>query len=266
MPRSRLVAAPVSLLLAASLAACGGGSPAADASAEPTRAQQESPTPTPTVEALGVQNVVARLTAAQSAVTSYDVVMSVTGATEMELTGSVDLAAGRRNVAMSMSDPDMGALEALFVDGVLYLKLGALTGGLYLQLDPNDPSDELAAGFAGLDEAITESGFEGTEAAVVSVTPVGAPEMLDGVEVQVYDVVLDTAKFSAEAAGSLLEEGMAALPPTVTYRYWVDADDVARKTVSELNGSVTTITVMNLGAGTPVAAPAPEQVTTDLPF
>jgi len=268
VPAHRLLALPLALLLAGSLAACGGGSPAASEPPEPSRTQAETPTPTPTptVEPLTTENVIARLTAAQAAITSYDVALSITGSTPMEITGAADLAAGKRNIAMAMSDPDIGALEMRFVDGVLFLKMAMLTGDLYLQLDPNDASNELAAAFGGLDDAIMESGFEGTEDAVVSVTPVGQPEVLDGVEVQAYEVVLDTAKFSAEAASDMLEEGMDALPPTVTFTYWVDGDDVPRKTVHELNGSVTTIIVTNLGAGSPVTAPAPEQIMTDMPF
>ncbi|MCC2317375.1 hypothetical protein [Cellulomonas chengniuliangii] len=270
MPADRLLALPLALLLAGSLAACGGGSPAASESPKPSRTQAETPTPTPTptptVEPLTPENVIARLTAAEAALTSYDVALSVTGATPMEITGSADLAGGKQNIAMVISDSELGALELRFVDGALFLKMAMLTGDLFLQLDPDDPSNELASAFGGLDDAVMESGFEGTEQAVVSVTPVGSPEVLDGVEVQAYEVVLDTAKFSAEAASDMLEEGMDALPPTVTFTYWVDGDDVPRKTVYELNGSVTTIIVTNLGAGSPVTAPAPEQITTDMPF
>lgn len=268
MSCARLLALPLSILLAGSLAACGGGSPSAEDSLEPspTQAQTPTPTPTPTIEALSAQNVIARLTAAQAAITSYDVSMSVTGAMTMEMSGAADLAAGKQNVMMSMSDPDLGPMELRFVDGMLFLKMAALTGDLFLQLDPNDTANELAAAFADIGDSITETGFEGTEQAVVSVTPVGSPEVLDGVEVQAYAVVMDTTKFSAEATSDLLEEGMAALPPTVTYTYWLDSDEVPRKTVYELNGSVTTLIVRNLGSGAPVTAPAPEQITTEMPF
>jgi len=266
--RTRLLAAPLTVLLAVGLAACGGGTPSAE-SPTPTATRTTAtptPTPTPTVEALSAENVLTRMAAAQAGITSYDLAMSVTGTTSMEMTGSADLAAGKRNASVVMSDPEMGGIEMRFVDGLMYLNLGELTGGLFLQLDPNDTSNELSTAFAGFDDMLVKSGFEGTEQAVVSVTAVGAPETLDGVEVQAYEVVLDTTKFTPEATSELLEEGMAALPPTVTYTYWIDGDDVPRKTVYEINGAVTTLTISKLGAGTPVTAPAADQVTTDLPF
>jgi len=213
-----------------------------------------------------VQNVIGRLSTAQGALTSYDVTMSVSGPETMEMTGAADLAGGKRNVAMALTNPDLGEMEVRLVDGVLYLRLAMLTGDTFLQLDPNDASNELASAFAGMGDSIVESGFEGTEEAVVSVTPIGSPETLDGVEVQAYELVMDTTKFSTDAANELLEDGMAMLPPTITYTYWLDADDIPRKTVYEVAGTTTTLIITNIGSGAPVTAPAPEQITTDMPF
>jgi len=268
VPADRLLALPLAFLLAGSVAACGGGSPSANGSPEPTRTHSETPTPTPTptVEPLTTENVFARLTAAQATVTSYDVAVSVAGAAPMELTGSVDRAAGKQNIATVMSYPEFGSIEVRFVDGAMFLKKASMTGDLYLLLDPDDTVGDQAFTFSKIDDSVMKTGLEGTEDAVVSVTPVGAPEVLDGVEAQAYEVVLDTAKFTAEASSDLLTEGVDALPPTITYTYWVGDDDVPRKTVIELNGSVTTIVITNLGAGTPVTAPAPERIMTDMPF
>ncbi len=268
MRTSRLLALPVGVVLVAGLAACGGGSatagstPTTDTSASAT----PTPTPTPTVDGLTVENAFARLSAAESVATSYDVTLSMTGPETMEMTGSADLADGKQNVAMILPDPDLGAIEVRFVDGVLYLGMGDLTGGKFLQLDPNDASNPLAAGFAGFADSIGGSELAGMEQAFTSVTPVGEPEQLDGVEVQAYEIVVDTAKISPEAGQELLAGGLAQLPPTITYTYWVDAQDVPRKVVYELMGTTTTMLMRNVGAGAPVVAPTPDQITTEMPF
>lgn len=269
MRSSRLLALPVGVVLVAALAACGGGS--ATAESTPTAASEAAtptatPTPTPTVEALTVENAFARLSAAEAVATSYDVTLSMTGPEAMEMTGSADLADGKQNVAMVLPDPELGAIEVRFVDGILYLAMGELTGGKFLQLDPNDASNPLAAGFAGFADTVGGSQIAGMEQAFTSVTPVGGPEQLDGVEVQAYEIVVDTAKIAPEAGQELLAEGLAQLPPTVTYTYWLDAQDVPRKVVYDLAGTTTTMLMTNVGAGAPVVAPTADQITTEMPF
>lgn len=261
--RTRLAALPVAVVLAGSLAACGGGAP----SAEPSTPAPATSSSAPEVEALTVENIAARLDASQQAVTSYDLTLTASGAVAMEATGSADLADGKQNVSMVMSSPEMGDLEFRLVDGVVYLNMGPLTGGLFLKADPNDPANELASAFAGFEDEILGSELDGMEDAVTSVAPVGEPEQLDGVEVQGYEVVIDTTKIAAEVAeGLLLEEALDALPATLTYTYWLDADDIPRKIQYEVAGSITTMTMSNVNAGTPVVAPPADQITTELPF
>ncbi|MBO3086257.1 hypothetical protein [Cellulomonas fengjieae] len=268
--RHRLTAIPVVIVVAAGLAACSTDNPSASPSPTATTASptaSATPTPTPTVAELSAANFVERVSAAEAAVTSYDIAVSVAGPVAMDLTGSADLAGGKRNVAMTMSDPDMGSIELRMVDSILYLNLGEASGGLFLQLDPNDAGNPLASSFAGFEDQILENGLAGMDQAVVSVTKVGAPEALDGTAVQAYEVVFDTAKIAPDAAQKLLEnEGVPALPPTMTITYWLDAQDVARKTVYQLEGTTTTTHVTNLGAGAPVTAPPADQVTTEMPF
>lgn len=265
---SRLTALPVAILVAAGLTACGG-EPAAAPSPSPTKAvvaESPTPTPTPTVEELTAANFVARATAGEATATSYDVAVSVTGAATMEMTGSADLAGGKHNVAIHLTDPDVGPIEIRFVDGLLYVNIAEIGGGLFYQVDPNDAANPLAEAFGDLGEVLS-SAFEGMDQAVTSVTKVGAPEVLDGVEVQAYQVVVDSTKITPDVAQGMLEdEGLTVLPPTLTYTHWLDAQDVPRKSSYELNGTTTTVVFTHVGAGTPVTVPPAEQVTTEIPF
>jgi hypothetical protein len=261
--RTRLAVLPAALVLVGSLAACGGGSPAA----QPSTPAPATSSSAPEVEALTAENIVARLDAAQHAVTSYDLTMTSTGVAAMEATGSADLADGKQNVSMVMSSPDMGEIEVRFVDGVIYLNMGPLTGGLFLKADPKDPTNELAAGFAGFEDDILGAEFKGMEDAITSVTATGEPEEIDGVQTQAYDVVIDTTKIAADVAEGLVTDGaLDALPATLTYTYWVDADDVPRKIEYDIAGMTTTITMHNIGAGAPVVAPSADEITTEMPF
>lgn len=264
MRRRPLIAVTTAVALTTLLAACGGD-PAASEQPVPTKAAATA-TPTPTVEPLSAENVVARLEAAAAAQASYDVTMEVTGPTTMSATGSFQAVDGQENFAMRMNIPGMGDIETVFVGGLLYLKIPALLGDQYLQIDPNDASNPLAAEFAGIGDEVGGSAVEGLEDAVTSVEKAGAPEQLDGVEVQPYTVVVDTTKLPADKVAELMPEGAPSLPPTITYSYWVDADDLLRKVRYELVGLSTTLTMTNFGTAAPVTAPPADQVTTEMPF
>jgi len=216
---------------------------------------------------LTVDNIVPRLEAAQATVTSYDVAMSVTGRTPVEATGSVDLADGKHNVAIEGTSPHFGDVELRFVDGVLYVDVAALTGGKFVQLDAADLGTGLGKAFTGFtDRAVTGTHLDGMKDAITSVTATGAPETLDGVEVQAYDVVVDTARLTADAAAEARQAGVTRLPATLTSTFWVDGDDLIRKVTSAAAGTTTTVTITNIGAGSPVAAPPADQITTQKLF
>ncbi|MDC7121670.1 hypothetical protein OMK64_08985 [Cellulomonas fimi] len=265
MQSRSILALPVSVVLAATLAACGGGSATADESPAPVPTKTASATPTPTVEVLSATNLVSRLDGALKAQTSYDMTLDMTGAATFQGTASMQVVDGAQNMAMRMSMPEVGDMEVRFVGGMAYLKI-AMLGEQFFQIDPNDASNPLAADFGGMTEQF-DTGLSGMEEAITSVEPAGPEETIDGVTVQPYTVVVDTTKMTGEAAAKLAEaESVAELPATLTYTYWVGADDLVRKVSYELVGMTTTMTFTNFGAGTPVTAPAPEQITTEMPF
>jgi hypothetical protein len=265
--RSRLFALPAAVLLTATLAACGGGSDSPSAEKTSASADKSTPTPTPEVAELTTEDFVARLTAAQDGVTSYDIAMTTTGAAASSATGSVDTADGKQDMAIKMSTAETGDIEVRMVGGMLYLNLAELSGGLFLQVDPNDPSNPFGAAFSTLGEDMSASaGIKNLEAALVSVTATGESEAIDGTDTQVYEVVVDTTKIAPELQTSLGADGAAALPETLTYTYWIDADDLIRQVAFDIAGTTTTTTFSNFGAGAPVEAPPADQITTEMPF
>lgn len=268
MRRSSLLAIPVSVVLAATLAACGGASEEPPSAPSTTAAAAEAEaTVAPAADELTAENLFARLAAAQAAAQSYDMAMSITGATSMDLTGSADLTGGKQNIAASINDPASGTFELRLVDGIMYINLGELSGGLFLQIDPNDASNPLASSFAGFGDDMLKSGYEGMEGAVTTLIKTGNAETINGVEAQEYTAVLDTAKLAPEATAGLLgDDPAAALPATLTYTFWIDDRDLPVRTVFEVAGTTTTTDVSNIGSGTPVVAPPADQVTTEMPF
>ena len=263
----RLLAAPAAALLALALAACGGSAPEAAPSASPSA----SPSPSPEPEGLDLtaENFVATLTEALTAAGSYDFTMSMSADGEsLVANGSVQTQDGAQAIAMVMDMPEIGQMEVRLTGGMAYVGLGEITGGKFLQIDPADTSHPLADAFTGMvDEIDPTQGLTGEAQAIVSVTPVGEPEQLDGVEVQAYDLVVDPSKspeMFAELQSSL-PEGVEA-PATITYRYWIDADALVRKASFDVLETSGEMTFSNWGNGTPVTAPTADQISTEDPF
>lgn len=259
-----LAALSAAVLLTAVVAGCGSAEPAAAPSPTATTASTPTPSPTPTVEPLTVKNVVARLDAATNAHTSYDTTIDETGAAPFHGTASVDFADGKQNIAMLASTPD-GDMEIRIVDGLLFVRMPSLLGEKFFQVDPADTSNPLSELGTLLDD-VDESTFAGLEQAIVSFDKTGAPEDVNGVTVQPYTLVVDTTKIAPEVVAEMLPEGVPALPPTLTYQYWIAEDDTVHKVVYEIGGTTSTMTFANFGAAAPVTAPPADQVTTEMPF
>jgi len=99
--------------------------------------------------------------------------------------------------------------------------------------------------------------LEGIEGAVARVEKSGAPELLDGVEVQQYVVSADVAKLSDDLKSSVRS---GAVPTVILYLYWIDADDLIHKAVLAEGDSRIEYSYEHWGEPVEVAAPPAEQV------
>ena len=179
-------------------------------------------------------------------------------------TGEADLSGEEIRSRVEMETPQ-GTIEAIAVDGLFYLKIPQLPSGKYLRVDPDDES--------GLGALVGQLGGNSDPSQSIRVfedateVTAGAQEEVEGVATTKYRVVLPREAV-AESLGAD-EQVVQLLPEEIAYDVWVDADDLVRKTVSEIEvqGQTSTTTLTYTGFGEPVDVQAPPagQVTDQLP-
>ncbi|WP_231505185.1 hypothetical protein [Cellulomonas sp. URHE0023] len=263
----RLLVVPVALTLAGSLAACGGESSPSPSSTADQSAAQQSVEPAPVEQAAFVLSAdnFAELGEQASAAKSYTLTTSIGAEGQaLEMSGVVNGA----DAQITETVPGLDApIEIRLVDGVVYVNLGPATGGLFWQVDPND-TNPLAASMSGATEqtSVAES-VAALQPAIVSVTPVGDPEQIDGVSAQGYEVVVDTTKVTGPSGAQLAEAEAQGVdvPDQITYTYWVGTDKLPRKMSMDLMGTTTEMLFSNWGGAVTVEAPAADQITTTGP-
>lgn len=268
----RLLAVPTAVALLWALTACGGASSEAEPKPSSTEASAVAEE-TPEEEAVEITsaNFLQTIAAAQAEASSYDFTMTTTAQGQsMQANGSVQIAdGGAQSLSMVMNMGDAGQMEVRMTGGLTYMNLGEMTGGKFLQIDPNDASNPLAAGLGDMTgELDPTQGLAGQEAAVTSVTKKGEPETIEGVEATPYEVVIDPSKLPEEQRAGLDEAAAAGIeiPTQFVYTYWIDAENLVRKMAFDLMGSQTEMTFLNWGSGAAVEAPAADQITTESPF
>ena len=259
----RLLAVPVALVMAGSLAACGGGS--TPEAAEP--ATQTSMEPVPVQQAAFVLTAdnFSELGSEALAAKSYSIQATIGAAGQaIEMAGDVN----GTDVQLSETVPGLETpIEIRVVGGVVYVNLGPGTGNLFWQVDPNSASPFAAAMTDATDQTSVAESIDALKTAIVSVTPTGTPEDIDGVSTQAYAVVVDTTKISGQAAegfAAAAEQGVQ-IPTQITYTYWVGDDKLPRKMTMDLMGTTTEMHFTNWGGAVAIEAPPADQITTVAP-
>lgn len=143
--------------------------------------------------------------------------------------GVMDYTSETPEMAMEMTLDAAGQAidyDARMVDGVLYLKMGDLTGGKFWEVDPSDPDGPLAG--MGLDKLLEQSDPIGAvarmEPAIRSVTYVGEEEV-DGRDLDHYELTVDLGA-AMEATGADLPAAVQReMPETITYDSWLDEEN-----------------------------------------
>jgi len=261
----RLLAVPAAAVLAWSLTACGGAAPESSAAPSASASVTEEAAVEPAGFVLTADNL-DDLTAAMLAAQTYDTTMvtEVSGAA-MTSQGQARVTDAGTEMVLTMSSPGMAApFEMRLVGGQMYLNMGELTGGLFWQIDPTDTANPLTASFA--QQGSQSSAAEALEAlvpAIVAVEASGAPEQIDGVSAQPYDIVVDTSKLAGQTAeqfATAAEVGIE-VPAQITYTYWVGEDQLPRRLVTDILGTQLEMTFSNWGGDVTIEAPPADQVT-----
>lgn len=251
------------------LAGCGSSTPQAAApAAAASTAVTVTPTPTPTPTPTGVYTLTTA-TFAQAMQAAAAKATSCTFTLQVATNGQTITADGALRVlpdktsemAMKMTTSGTGSIDLRVVAGTWYISGGELTGGKFVKGDPKDPKGPFAGMTGVFDSVNPNQGMSAFQDAIVSVTPAGGTEQVDGVPTQAYDVVVDTTKLSAAVRSEQFDE-KTALPAQITYRYWFGADGLVRKMAADVQGEQQVMTFSGWGQPVDIQAPPANQVVT----
>ncbi|WP_369374288.1 hypothetical protein AB1046_08525 [Promicromonospora sp. Populi] len=229
-------------VLALGLSSCGTSPAGSSEQAGPTSS------PSPSVEApveLTQASFVEELTAAQSEAETVHLTMTYSGAgaeagglTGAPLEADINVA-DPENPAMAMQmDMEGETTDTILVDGDFYMNMGEMTSGRYLSLAEAAESDNPMAGIFGAMGEIMQSSLkdmdpaaqlQGMDGAITSFEKTGT-ETVDGVETDVYTMLLDPAKMTGPQVDDLPEDALAQVGE-MEMVYNVDQDNLARKLV-----------------------------------
>ncbi|WP_454050718.1 hypothetical protein [Cellulomonas sp. Marseille-Q8402] len=260
--------AVLSLATAAVLGLSACSSDTGDKSDRPAAAAEGSEAAEETVDAsaeldLTAEDFVDRVTAAAQAAGSVSLSMQTTAMdVTTDATGVVRyLEGGAQEMSMVTTVPEVGEMDMRVVGGMVYMSMGELTGGKFIQVDPSDTSDPMAAQFEGMAGQLDPTGaLAGLRDAIRSVEKSGEPEEVGGVLAQPYTVTIDTQAALASQPEALASG--ASVPAELSYTYWVDGDDLMRRMLSELPEGSIDATFTGWGEPVEITAPPADQITT----
>lgn len=249
--------------LLALTSACGGSgdgdaAPAAADGSSPSAAAKQ-PAAAPAEGELTQDNFVERLSAAQLEAGSAHMEMtSGMGGQTITMSGDVQMAESVADSASHLT-MDMGAMtmDLRLVEGVMYLKMGEMTGGKYAKIDLTDPDSPLAQQYGSMaDQADPTAQLQTFKSALVEFDNQGDGGEIDGVDTTKIEVAVDTAKV-LEEQGQQLPKSM---PKELRYVMHVGADDLLRKMTMDLAGTESTLTWTKWGEPVEVEAPAKDEI------
>lgn len=264
-PVVRLAASATAVLAMSSLAACSDDPDAMPAASAATSATDPTPTPTesaeptePSVSEVATGSVTSDqiadlFTTAMGSISTADVSMSMesTAAGAMTIEGEIDMTKTPADISMSMDMSSMGfgMVDALMVDGTMYMNLGELSQNMYVTMSP----DDLDA--SGLDVSVQ---MDPNKSLGQFVDGFQSGEYL-GTEAEGdhYRIVISTAELGPDDIGAF-----GAVPDTVTMDLWFAADLFSKAFVDMGPAGTWTMTYSNWGEPVDITAPDPSQITT----
>ncbi|MDR7384882.1 hypothetical protein [Promicromonospora iranensis] len=262
-------------VLALGLSGCGAAASGPGEASDAT-ASAQPPAPVELTQASFVDD----LSAAQSEAGTVHMTMTYSGAgaeaaglAGAPLEADVDIS-DPKNPAMAMQMELEGeATDMVLVDGDFYMKMGESTSGKYLSLAEAGKSDNpMAPLFQGMGDLMQSSlkdmdpsaQLQGMDGAITSFEKTGT-ETVDGVETDVYTILVDATKMSGPQVDSLPEEALAQVGE-MEIVYNVGEDNLARKLVLTMGADadelVMSSTFSGWGEPVDVAAPSGDELTT----
>jgi hypothetical protein len=234
--------------LALALTACGGGSPASSGP--------------PAAAGLTAAQVLAKAgeNTAKAESYSFEMQMTATGDTPMEMTGHGRVQADPLAMQMQFTDfsaagQDMSGMEMRFLENVFYMRIPALSGMIgdaeWLALDTTKLDELTGMGFEDLLAQVQQSDpiaqFK-TLLASEDFTEVGAEE-INGAPTTHYTGSLDVSKIAdiveldADMRELMMQSYEALGVSKIDYEVWLDDQFLTRKMIMTIPGSAGTQTM-----------------------
>lgn len=226
--RRTLAALAVTSLLSMGVAACGSDSGGTDATAEDPAAGAALLSSLDEGDEVDPDEFVDTVADGVEASTTAHVEMKVSMGEQLttDATGDLDYTTTPPSMQMEMEIPGAGTTDMVFVDGILYMKMGETSGGKYWKLDPAD-EDGMLSGM-GLDKMMGQSdplaALKAMKPGIDSVTFEGN-EDVEGRDLDHYELTIDMATVMKSYGAGLPSEAASAMPETVTYDLWLDDED-----------------------------------------
>ena len=270
---SKMTALTTAGVLALGLSGCGAAADGTDEGSGETAAAQAP------VELTEV-SFVEELAIAQSEAGTVHMAMSYSGAgaeaaglAGAPLEADVDIS-DPENPAMAMQTELEGeATDMILADGDFYMSMGEQTSGKFLSLAEAGESDNpMGALFKGMGDVMQSSlqdmdpaaQLQGMDGAITSFEKTGT-ETVDGVETEVYTILVDATKMTGPQVDNLPEEALAQAGD-MEIVYNVDEDNLARQLVLTMGAGaeemVMSSTFSGWGEPVDVAAPSEDQLIT----
>ncbi|GAB6986641.1 hypothetical protein [Nocardioides pyridinolyticus] len=262
----RAAAATVSVLALGGLAACGDDSGEGDAGTDSSSQVAGESGDLEEGDEVDAAEFVRTVTDGLEASTTAHVTMTMSLGSSGEMTaeGDLDYTTDPPNVAMTMSSPlGGGDMDIRLVDGIVYVSMGQVTRGKFIEIDPADPQGPLAG--MGLDGMVDQmdpgKALQNLEGSISTVVYVGEEDDLDH-----YEITVDPQQMLDQMGSDLPPAAESEVPDSLTYDLWLDDEGrFSKLSMDEFplggtSGSME-MTVSGWGEEVDIEAPAPSEIT-----
>jgi len=170
--------------------------------------------------------------------------------------GGVDASGESPAAQVTMDLPSMGTVDLRLVDAAAYLSIPNVTpAGKYLEVPATELDD---IGVADLTESLDVNALmEKWDASAQEIIFVGEDEVA-GTTTDHFEIVVDPQEVLDEAGKTASPE--MDLSGEVTYRIWVDEENLIRQMQLDLEQASATVTMDDWGQDLQVEAPEPADV------
>lgn len=256
-PKRALAAAAMTAM--ASLTACGSSNSAANS---PSLSASVPAAPTAGT-ILTADQAKALVKAAGANLTSAHETLKIsTSASDITAEADVIKGAAGLKMQMTMTVPQLGAIEARLVHSAFYMKMNLpQLGGKWVKIDLSDKSSAVGQMLGSLTSMSPAQMFDQFSGGLVGGTFIATDSVGDHYQINVNTSSALKNLPPSMAGNSLIEKGMKNLPATLKINVWLKGGQL-QQLVEDMGATGTvTVTLSNYGEAVNVVAPPTSEVT-----